>query len=144
MELEESSIEFKPVADERPIMPQPPPVNLVAVADMLLHAPAGLEVQLDQFYVGLLKFEREGAAEGKIVYKAENFRICFGIMETPADKPDARPTGINVPSLRALERELVNREIEYQRERGLVVGQSWLLFQDPAGNWVQIGELRAI
>lgn len=144
MELEESSIEFKPTTDERPVMPQPPPVNLVAVADMQLGAPAGLEVQLDAFYVGLLKFEREAAAEGKIHYKADNFRIRFDIHESPANKPDVRPTGINVPSLRVLERELVNREIEYQRERGLFAGQYWLLLQDPAGNWVQIGEIRSI
>jgi hypothetical protein len=42
-------------------MPEPLPVRLVAVADVRLPAPAGVERALDAFYVGLLGCVREGA-----------------------------------------------------------------------------------
>lgn len=47
-------------ADRRRRMREPPPVRLVAVADARLSASAGLEPDLDAFYVGLLEFERGG------------------------------------------------------------------------------------
>src|SRR4029453_2652660 len=40
---------------------EPLPVNLVAVEDVRMPAPAGVEVQLDAFYVALLRFERVGS-----------------------------------------------------------------------------------
>lgn len=144
MELEESSIVFKPIYDTRPTLPEPPLVNLVAVADLHVPSAAGLEVKLDAFYVGLLKFEREGADAGHIIYKADNFRLCFDVLEPPIDREDIRPIGINVRSLQLLEKQLYKREIEFEKERGLFAGQLWFLLQDPAGNWLQIGESRPI
>lgn len=47
--------------DPRVRMPEPLPVRLVAVADVRLPAPAGVERALDAFYVDLLGFVREGA-----------------------------------------------------------------------------------
>ena len=47
--------------DARRQMPEPLPVRLVAVADVRLPAPAGVERALDAFYVDLLGFVREGA-----------------------------------------------------------------------------------
>ena len=144
MDLDEPSIEFKPVIDKRPLMPEPPPVSLVAVEDVHLPAPAGLETQLDGFYAGLLKFEREDAEQGQIAYKAANFRIRIEVMESPADRQDFRPTGIDVPSLGLLERELIDREIEYEWQKGLTPGNETLLLRDPAGNWVQIGQIKVV
>jgi hypothetical protein len=66
---EEHPIELEPAggsvetgdADPRPRMPEPLPVRLIAVANVRLQATAGLELQLDAFYVGVLGFERDGA-----------------------------------------------------------------------------------
>ncbi|HEY1628228.1 MAG TPA: hypothetical protein VGF52_00120, partial [Tepidisphaeraceae bacterium] len=70
MDLEQSSIEFKPIRDRRPFMPAPPPVRLVAIEDVHAPAGAGVEVDLDDFYVKLLKFERDDSRREGIVYKA--------------------------------------------------------------------------
>ena len=144
MELEQSSIEFKPVRDRRPFMPEPPPVRLVAIEDVHAMAGADIEIELDDFYVKLLRFEREGSRREGIVYKAENFRLWFSVLEPPIQRADFRPISIDVPSLSNLERELIEREIEYQWQKGLTVGQQTLLLQDPATNWVQIGEIRKV
>lgn len=45
-------------ADRRPPMPEPPPVRLVAVEDVSILAPSGVERELDALYVEVLKFER--------------------------------------------------------------------------------------
>jgi hypothetical protein len=55
-----------------------------------------------------------------------------------------KPIGIDVPSLRLLEREFIDREIEFLKEKGIFAGQVTFLLRDPAGNWVQIGEMRTI
>jgi hypothetical protein len=144
MELEESRINFKPVADKRPTMPEPPPVWLVAVEDVRAPAPAGCEVELDEFYGGLLRFEREGADLGHLIYKAENFRLQFDVVEPPITRDDLRAIAIEVPSLQLLKAQLNEREIEYQWQRGLFAGGDTLLFLDPAGNWVAITERRQV
>lgn len=135
MELEESSIEFKPQADRRARMPQPLPVRLVAVEDVRLPAPAEVEVQLDAFYVGLWGFER---LENKLAYGADNFRLSFDVLEAPVDRESMRPTQIEVRSLPEAEKKLVDAEIEYVRERRIMPGHESLLVKDPAGNWIEI------
>jgi hypothetical protein len=142
MELEESSIEFKPVHDNRPHMPEPPPVRLVAVEDVHVPAASGVERELDAFYVDLLRFEREGNDEGAIVYKAENQRLCFDVLEPPIERDTMRPTGIEILNLVELQRILAEREAEFIFQKGLVPGQENILLQDPAGNWVQISQFR--
>ena len=66
------------------------------------------------------------------------------VIEVPEIPRDQRATGIDVPSLRSIEKELISREIEFDRQRGIVPGQVVLYLQDPAGNWLQVGEIRAI
>lgn len=96
-------------------------------------------------YIDLLKFERDPLeADGAIVYKAENFRLRFDVQEPPVEREDFRPVLIDVPSLSELERGLIEREIEYERHRGLTVGTSVLAFRDPSGNWLQVGEFRRV
>ena len=56
MELEPTANVVLPAADRRPLIPEPLPVRLLTVEDATLIAAAGLEVQLDDFYVDLLKF----------------------------------------------------------------------------------------
>ena len=146
IELEPVTGPFTPRADDRPRVAEPPPVRLVAVDDVRLEAEAGLESQLDAFYGGLLKFEREEAAEGTNVlrYKAENYRLRIVMVEHRVDRDDLRMLGVIVPRLLTVEHGLIDLEIEYDRQKGLVPGQESLLVRDPAGNWVEISETRTV
>ena len=138
VELEESSIEFKPVIDRRPVIPEPLPVKLVAVADVRMRTPPGVEPKLDAFYVGMLRFVRD---EGSgLVYRADNFRLRFHHVDPLAMRDELRPVGIEVLSLSEAERLLLAAEMEYERLRGLVAGADTLLLRDPAGNWVSLSE----
>jgi len=144
VELEQAAAQFKPVIDRRRHMPEPPPVWLVAVEDVHAPAAAGLETQLDEFYVGLLRFERQQAMTDQIIYKAENLRLCIDVVEPPVHRLDFRPIGIEVPSVAAVEQHLAQRQIEYEWQKGLTSGSQTLLLRDPAGNWVQIEERQRI
>ena len=143
MELEEASEKFVPAADRRPRIPEPPAVQLVAVADMELPGVAGRELAMDAFYVGVLGFERDGATY-ELVYRAENFRLRFRLLERPEPREDLRPVGVTVPSLPALMETLNEREIEFVRQRGFGPGEDSLLLRDPAGNWVEVSESKLI
>lgn len=143
--LEESAAgEFAVRPDERPRMPEPPPVRLVAVEDVRIDAPAGLHDPLDGFYTGLLKFNREYADPDVIVYGAENFRLLVKLVDPPVLRDDLRPILIEVPDLLAVEHELVEREIEYERIRRIALAHTSLLLMDPARNWVELTERRAV
>jgi hypothetical protein len=132
--------------DRRPKLEEPPPVRLVSIDDCQLWVPAGLERQLDEFYAGLLNFERQGPErdEGRyeLIYRAENFRLRIEVLERPLPREDFRPLAVVVPSLNDLAQRLAEARIEYERQRGLVPGQDNLLLNDPAGNSVMIGECR--
>jgi len=143
MELEPASTAFEPVADSRPRLWPPPPVHIVAIADVALPALAGLERQLDAFYVELLQFERESdvdAADGQIIYRAENVRLRMTMHERPAPRPDFRPLLLVVPSLPALMLRLNELEIPYVRQTGISPGSDCVVVSDPAGNVVQVSQ----
>ena len=142
MELEPST-NFHPVADKRPHIPVPPPVQLLTIEDARLPAPAGVERKLDAFYVGLLQFEREVKETG-IVYKAENFRLRFDVAEGPIHRDDMRMLGIVVKSLEEAMRKLGEAEMPFSHERGVIAGEDRLLLLDPAGNWIRIVQLKLI
>lgn len=142
LNLETPAERFETPADRRPKMPEPPPVYLVAVEDVHLPSPAGREVELDAFYCGLLRFERDSSDGQLIVYRAENLRLVFDVVEPPIQRDEFRPAVIAVPLLGEVERQLVEREIEYERQRGLSPAQDQLVLRDPAGNWVALCELR--
>jgi hypothetical protein len=142
MELEPSANVTLPRADRRPLIPEPIPVRLVTVDDAELIALAGLEHELDDFYIGLLRFERD--ASGELAYQAENFRIKFAISETLPERDNLRPLLIEVPRLSEIEHQLVEAEIDYTRQPGLMPGETRLLVQDPAGNWIELTEYRTL
>jgi hypothetical protein len=144
MELEPSPGNFQPIIDRRPLVPEPLPVKLVAIEDVRLPATSGLENKLDLFYVTMLGFERDDSAEGSIVYCAENFRLHFETLEPPVQRDSMRSIGIEVMSLADVERKIVEREMEYTRQRSLTPGQETLFLQDPAGNWLTIGEFKLV
>src|SRR5687768_4929972 len=132
-------------ADPRPRLPEPLPVRLVAVEDVRMRAPRGVEEQLDLFYVGLLGLERiDSAGAGERAYRAENFVLRFQLVDPPIVHETLRPQGIEVIELDELEKKFVEAELEYTRERGTTPGRETLLLLDPAGNWVEIGEIRLI
>ena len=67
---------IQPEPDSRARMEEPLSVRLVAIADVTLPVIAGLEVDLDGFYVGMLEFVRDGDLR-QLVYHADNFAIRF-------------------------------------------------------------------
>jgi hypothetical protein len=128
-------------ADRRPRMPEPLPVRLVAVEDVRLPAPRGVDEQLDALYAGILRFER---VAGELSYRSENFVLRFELTDRPAVHASLRPQGIEVLRLADVEHMLIEAEIEHTRQRGLMPGQETLLLLDPAGNWIEIGEIRLV
>jgi hypothetical protein len=143
IELETPGRPFALRPDRRPRMAEPLPVKLVTVEDARLPAAAGLEVQLDEFYVGFLAFVRDPSTDA-IVYHAENFCVRFDVIEPPLKRDSCRALGIEVQSLSAAEKELIDRGIEHSRQKTLSVGHESLLLLDPAGNWIELTERRAI
>ena len=142
MELEPVDTTFKPSIDRRPRVPEPLPVRLVTVADARLPTAAGLERQLDAFYVGLLGFQRQPEGES-ISYRADNFFLHFQTLEPPLTRQDMRPLGVEVPSLAEMEARLTEAEQEYTRQRGLLPGEESIVLLDPAGNWLELSDRRA-
>jgi hypothetical protein len=142
-ELEPSANVTLPRPDKRPLIPQPLPVKLVAIEDVHLPAPAGLETELDAFYVRMWEFERDENEAG-LVYRADNFRLRFDVLEPPIARDELRPVQIEVRSLREAEHKLIEAELEYERQKGLTAGSDVLLVLDPAGNWVALVEAKAI
>lgn len=132
-----------PMADRRPRMPEPIPVRLVVIDDVHLTTPAGNEELLDEFFVDLLGFERD-ADDSKIIYRSDNARILYDVLEVPACRVNYRPIQIEVPSLVEMELKFVETEIEFTRQKGLSPGQDSLLLLDPAGNWMEILETRVV
>ena len=122
-------------------MPEPLPVRLVAVEDVHLNAAAGTETQLDDFYVNFLQFERTPT---ELAYRADNFTLHFNVLEHPMSHDSLRPMQIEVLNLADAEQKLIDREMEYTRQRGVTPGQETLLLLDPAGNWVELIEHRPV
>jgi hypothetical protein len=130
-------------ADQRPKMPEPLPVRLVAVADVHLPAQADLEKQHDDFYCVLLKMVRDEPRDQRI-YRADNHRVVFHLGEGLIQRDSCRPLGVEIDSLAQVEAGLVEREIEYERLRGIVPGMESIFVKDPSGNWVEVIEIRPI
>src|SRR5437016_1983158 len=118
MELEEGT-NFTPTIDKRKFIPPPPPVALATIEDAELPPTTGLEADLDRFYVSLLQLDRDDRYDG-VCYKAENFRVIFRFTERSIARDDMRTLGIVVRSLGDTMWKLIEAEIEFERERGLV------------------------
>lgn len=127
-------------ADGRPRMHEPPPVRLIAIADVHLPAARDREKALDAFYVALLSFQRDNTPEGFPLYRAEKHAIAFDLLDPPIERDRLPMTGIEVQSLYLLERGLIDREYPYERVRSVEVGIEQIVICDPAGNWLVIGE----
>ena len=55
-----------------------------------------------------------------------------------------RPLQIEIVSLVETEKKIIEAELEYSRQRGLTPGQETLLLLDPAGNWIELSEMRTV
>jgi hypothetical protein len=124
-------------------------VQLLAVADVTLPALTGLENQLDEFYVGILGFQREIGRpicerEPAITYRAENAFLRLICIERPPLREDYRFVGMVVPSIGELAERLNDAGIEFIRQRDLTPGSESLVLNDPAGNLLAIGENRLL
>src|SRR4051812_10736202 len=115
MDLEPSSIEFTPKRDRRPQIPEPLPVRLIALTDVTLVCRPSHEPELDDFYASMLLFVKE-LGRG-IVYRADNFRLKFEVIEGIIARDSYRPVTIEVQSLADTREKLDAREIEYTREK---------------------------
>lgn len=144
LELEPST-GLQPVLDHRTRLDEPLPVRIVAVEDVHLPTPPGQDGQLDAFYVGLWQLQRDTQQTG-IVYRAENVRLRFDVVtdQKPIERDTLRAQGIEIVSLGEAELKLLAAEREYIRQRGLTPGQESLLVQDPAGNWIELFEVRRV
>ena len=143
LELVEPTGAFRPRIDRRPRMEEPLPVKLVTVDDATLLTGAGLERALDAFYLDLLGFVRTGSPHD-LIYRAENFDLHFRVEEPPVRRATLRALGIEVQSLAAVEQKLIDGEIEHMWQKGLMPGHRSISLIDPAGNWLQLTESRAI
>jgi hypothetical protein len=143
MALEEPTIEFEPQVDQRARMPEPLPVRLVSIGDVRLPAPSGAERALDNFYAGLLQFERMLPLE-ELIYRADNYVLRFSVHEPPVFHESMRALIIEVPSLADAVQKLNAAELEYTRQKGLDAGTESIVLLDPAGNWVELVETRLI
>ena len=137
MELDQPETIFALSAVGRARIPEPPPVRLITIDDAHLPAASGIECDLDLFYMGILRFEREPGCEYPI-YRSENFRVVFDVLEPPITRDTLRPLCIEVSSLGEIEQKLLDNQSNYVRQRGLMPGEESLILRDPAGNWVQI------
>lgn len=145
IELSEVETKRELVHDVRHATPEPPPVRITAIADVALPAPLDSESQLDAFYVSLLGFELDvvvPAIERR--YRAEKHTLVFHLGAPPVDRPDLTMTEIEVPSLHELTLKLIDREIDFERQRGLYGGDDRIVIKDPAGNWIAVAERRLV
>ncbi|MFT3785315.1 MAG: hypothetical protein QM770_04005 [Tepidisphaeraceae bacterium] len=144
IELEPGGQPLEITPDRRPPVPEPLPVKLIAIADVRLPAPAGVERKLDRLYVDLLGFQRGPERPDQIVYVAENFYLLFDIGEPPVTHADYVPTGIEVPSLFDLNLKFIEAEVEFERQKGINPADDRFVLLDPAGNWIAITETKII
>lgn len=126
------------VVDPRPKVPEPPPVRLVAIADVRLQARPGSGAELDRLYVEVLGFERIDAPDAAPIYQAENADLIFEPLGEHRPRSHLRMIAVEVPSLSEVERRLLERGIEFQWQKSLQPGLDSLLVLDAGGNWVEV------
>lgn len=76
-----------------------------------------------------------------LVYRAENFLLRFTVAGPGEFHPEhIRVVAFEVPSLPEVSRRMLDRQISYERFRGLLPGLEYLQVQDPSGHVLQIQE----
>jgi len=141
-ELENPQIAFEITSDSRLRMTEPIPVTLEAVDDMRLPRPTLDGKMLKLLYADIIGLQLEPNDGGDLCFRSGNYRLRFDLPQGTARY--YRPLRIVVPSLRAIEHRLVEREIEYERQKGLAPGGEILALQDIEGNYLEIRQHRAV
>jgi hypothetical protein len=129
---------FRPVYDERRVMPEPPPVRLVAISDVTVIARPGHDEELIALYCDVFGMLRDDGRPLRV--RAENFSITFEPGDVPIEHSTLRPIGVEVPSLAMLEEKLIDAGIEHLRQQSVQAGQEAILILDAGGNWVEARE----
>lgn len=140
--LEEVAAPQPMAADRRPLMPEPPAVRLLVVADVHRPTAPDAEARLDRFYTELLPLVREPGDVPR--YRAERFAVVFDLVDPPVTRDAYQPLGIELYDLAPVEQALLELGYDFERVTGLVPGADALLLQDPAGNWVALTEYREV
>lgn len=130
---------FNPAPDLRPRIPEPLPVKLVAVSDMRIKGTTGMRLAFDAFYRSVLGFGPVDDPE-TWAYQTENYQLIVEGVEGLVERLDYRPVQVIVTSLATIIERLDEREIAYERQRGLQVGLFSLRILDPSGNGVEVSE----
>ncbi len=78
------------------------------------------------------------------IYRADNHCVVFHLCEGLVARDSCRALGVELDSLSQVESSLIDRQIEYQRLRGVNPGVESIWVRDPSGNWVEIMERRPI
>jgi len=97
-------------------------------------------VAITLYFAGL---ERVGP-ETELIYRAENYELRFDVKDRPLTHESLRALVIEVASLREMEEKLTQAEMVYSRQRGMAPGTESIVLLDPAGNWVELVELRVV
>ena len=92
---------------------------------------------------------KSGAAISNEIYAFKDkgdrdVALRFDLREHPVAHEDLRPQGIEIPSLAEAELKLIEGEYAYVRQRGVMPGTETIVLRDPAGNWVELIELRSV
>ena len=139
--LSKTSGAFEPQVDERPAVPEPLPVELVAVTDVRVRAPAELKEQIDEFYF-LLGFTRPD--DHGWAYRSDTTLLIFRPPRRKSWRQDYRPILVTVESIDEVASRLADAGVHYSRQRGISLGCESLHCTDPAGNFLQISEHRRL
>lgn len=144
MDLEQPDFQFTLPADRRARVPVPPAVQLLAVADVTMDVAPGKAKPVAEMFVALLQFEVESRDETQIVLRSGNARLIVREFKQAKPREDLMPLRLVVPSLASLRMRLGEMRIEYSYQRGITPGQRQVVFQDPAGGFVEVSESRQI
>lgn len=132
------------IYDERRFMPEPPPVRVAAVADMMVSVKPVDAAMLTRIYCDLLGMVRDDDDAGRLRVWAENVAITFVPAEASPERQSVRPLGVEVPSLALLIERLLEAGVEYLRQKSVDAGDESILILDPGGNWIEVRESRIV
>jgi hypothetical protein len=143
IQVEESGQTLSETDDKRRKLPAPLEVRLVAISDVSLPYAAGSEPKMDQLYVKQIGLERVKETP-RLAYRADNCCIMFSPHEGLIHRDQCRPLRIEIPALSEMEKKLAERQVGYEKQRGLTPGTECLVVYDPSGNCLEIVESRKL
>jgi hypothetical protein len=133
----------------RPLIPvileQPLPVRLVAIEDVHVPCPAGVDHLLDAFYVDLLNMVRLNDIDDidengvtVIRFRADNHVLHLHVEDRPVEHDALRPLIVELDDRASLMKKLIANHIHYEWVKGIAAGDDHVLLIDPAGNYVGV------